>query len=154
VELKTLLPRGDKRRYVEMIAEFCIDHLGIRNSRYKLAIVAVPKSENSGWVTHYDDVIVMCVNLKSRADPYELAHTICHEMIHVKQIARGLLAHVRPHIWWRGKRVREKSIPYLKRPWELQALREQSILVREFEKHCTSQVKRDRMKARKARRKR
>ena len=142
-----LLKRGLRKKYVEHIVDFCIDHLKIRNSHYDLVVLPIiEKSTDSGLVVHSEKHISILLNPKL-LEPYELAHTVAHEMIHVKQIARGLLCHKHPYIWWRGKRMREKSIPYIDRPWEKQAFREQSLLVALFERKFTSSKICDKIKS-------
>lgn len=70
-------------------------------------------------------------------------------MVHVKQIARGALRLEGMEtdafrIYWRGKSYTSETLPpYLDRPWEIQALREQSILVRLFEEYLFNEPKKN-----------
>lgn len=63
----------------------------------------------------------------------QLITSIAHEMIHVKQLARGTLVFSMKRgkeiAIWRGKKV---DVPYLERPWEIEAYGKQEILARRF----------------------
>jgi len=139
---KVFLRKSHKKAYIEALADFLIDELRLRSSRYNLAITPAPKfSTDGGWVVHTDREIVMFLN--PNQTPYELGHTIAHEFVHVKQIASGLLRFEPPMVKWRGGVFcRYNKSAYLKRPWEIQALQQQAILLRKFELHCTSSKKR------------
>ena len=62
-----------------------------------------------------------------------LIASIAHEMVHVKQLARGTLSHTikrgKEIMFWRGKKI---DLPYLERPWEIEAYGKQEILARRF----------------------
>lgn len=61
---------------------------------------------------------------------YQLAVSLCHEMTHVKQMARGQLKQLENgSMMWCGKKY-SKNTPYLDAPWELEAFSKQEILVR------------------------
>jgi len=142
VQVRVFIKRGLRKQYIEMMADFLVGHLKLKNSRFDLAITPVPTiSKNGGWVIHEGKNIVMFLNPKQ--SPYELAHTLAHEFVHVKQVASGLLRYEEPLVMWRGKKFgRYNRLPYLKRPWEVQALQQQAILVRLFEMYCTTPKKR------------
>ena len=60
----------------------------------------------------------------------ELAVTLAHEMVHVKQMAKGQLkAASRGAQSWMGKRY-PASTPYLDRPWEVEAFSRQELIMR------------------------
>src|SRR5271167_2409160 len=133
-KVMVLLGRNsDKIRYIRAMANFCVDHLGLRNSRFKIAIVPLKerKKRYRGVTDDYKNIIVILLMMDQ--SPYELAQTLAHEFIHVKQICRGTMKTVSTKgISWRGKTYLWK-VPFMERPWELQALREQDILVHRFE---------------------
>jgi hypothetical protein len=60
----------------------------------------------------------------------ELAITLAHEMVHVKQMAKGQLKSAsRGAQIWMGKRY-PASTPYLDRPWEVEAFSRQELIMR------------------------
>ena len=66
--------------------------------------------------------------LDSKLDLERLVLTVAHEMVHVKQHARGQLKNIkgRKQIrYWMGKKVRES---YYNQPWELEAFSKERIL--------------------------
>jgi hypothetical protein len=52
-------------------------------------------------------------------DPEEKIKTIAHEMVHVKQYAKGELSEEMDI--WRGSKVNADSIDYFEQPWEIEA---------------------------------
>jgi hypothetical protein len=92
------------------------------------------------WCTWDDD------NVRPRAFEIELDHSAClkdknlceliaHEMVHVKQYARGDIKTYRfGRQTWKGKTVLE-SIPYRKKPWEVEAFSLEKSLAKKFQEH-------------------
>ena len=68
-------------------------------------------------------VLVKPNNLK------DMGITLAHEMIHVKQLAKGTLKQVNGVNYWNGKRYR-KNHRYLDMPWEVEAFSKQELLFR------------------------
>lgn len=60
----------------------------------------------------------------------ELAITLAHEMVHVKQMAKGQLKNgARGTQIWMGKKYPAKTT-YLDRPWEVEAFSRQELIMR------------------------
>jgi hypothetical protein len=70
----------------------------------------------------------LIMEVDSSLDGDGLIDTISHEMIHVKQIATGLLRETKGKTYWRGKLVDRKRVKYWDQPWEKNAWRNQAIL--------------------------
>lgn len=68
-------------------------------------------------------VLIKPKNLK------DMGITLAHEMIHVKQLAKGKLKQVDGVTYWNGKRYR-KNHRYLEMPWEIEAFSKQELLFR------------------------
>jgi hypothetical protein len=70
--------------------------------------------------------------LDSRLPTQQLIQTIAHEMVHVKQIARGRLQtrFVKKKLInvWYGKEYTADDLIYYQRPWELEAFRQEREL--------------------------
>lgn len=59
--------------------------------------------------------------------------SICHECVHVKDIASGRWRQPMGHIqYYNRKKYNINRIPYCKRPWEIEALKHESLLWEEF----------------------
>jgi len=72
------------------------------------------------------DAYVVFIRPKNLKD---MGITLAHEMIHVKQLAKGTLKQVDGVNYWNGKRYR-KSHRYLNLPWEIEAFSKQELLFR------------------------
>lgn len=60
----------------------------------------------------------------------EIGLTLAHEMVHVKQLAKGTLQNKANGVnIWAGKRYGKKT-PYLDMPWEIEAFSRQEIILR------------------------
>jgi len=68
-------------------------------------------------------VLIKPKNLK------DMGITLAHEMVHVKQLAKGTLKQVDGVNYWKGKRYR-KNHRYLELPWEVEAFSKQELLFR------------------------
>jgi predicted metal-dependent phosphotriesterase family hydrolase len=59
----------------------------------------------------------------------DLGLTLAHEMVHVRQMSKGILQIVNGINYWCGKRYTKKT-KYLEQPWELDAFARQEIIFR------------------------
>lgn len=59
----------------------------------------------------------------------EIARTLAHELVHVKQMAKGQLKILPKHYVWMGKKY-SKNTAYLDMPWEQEAFAKQEMLMR------------------------
>ena len=96
-----------------------------------------------GWCVWEDDNIrprEFTVEVRKELSYPELILTICHEMVHIRQMARSELKEV--GIWlggkrhcqvWKGKKI-NSEMEYKNRPWEKEAYRLQESLGRKFVK--------------------
>lgn len=70
-------------------------------------------------------VIVINPNLPMR----EVGLTLAHEMVHVRQMAKGILKCRNGANYWRGKKYSTKT-KYLDMPWEIEAFERQELIFR------------------------
>ena len=107
-----------------------IDELKLNRSRKTLLIKVTNKDldEQEGTTFPLDviDSYVVLIKPKSLKD---MGVTLAHEMIHVKQLAKGTLKQVNGVNFWKGKRYR-KNHKYLNLPWEIEAFSKQELLFR------------------------
>jgi len=119
------------KEFIEAILPSMIKQLRLTNSK-KALFVKVSKSDiegdNMGQTAyiHAVDGIVVIINPQSRE---KMGLTLAHEMVHVKQMAKGVLKTYNGVSYWRGKRV-NKKVKYLDQPWEVEAFSKQELIFR------------------------
>lgn len=127
--------RSRRRDFIEAAIAFYIQELNLTRSRYFLAVVkdqsvVTEQGINGGVVQSGPGVIGMI--LDTRLPIQQLVQTIAHEMVHVKQIARGRLQNrvVKNQLVnvWYGKTFAVEDLAYHRRPWELEAFRQEREL--------------------------
>jgi hypothetical protein len=118
------------RDFFEYIVPKMIDELKLNRSRKALLIKVTNRDldEQEGATFPLDviDSYVVLIKPKSLKD---MGVTLAHEMIHVKQMAKGTLKQVNGVNFWKGKRYR-KNHKYLNLPWEIEAFSKQELLFR------------------------
>lgn len=136
MELQVHIRKGKKQSFVNNMALYFIHQLGLQNSRFNLTIVTKANFERDtgGYAasTHTDKDIVICFD--SKLDISKMMTAMAHEMVHVKQIASGLLRlevrRGKPVTTWRNKVY--KGTDYLTQPWEVLAFSKQELMVRQL----------------------
>ena len=118
------------RTLFEAIVPRMIKELKLTRSRKTLMI----KVTNSGidgqeGATAPLDIVDAYVVLIKPKNLKDMGITLAHEMIHVKQLAKGTLKQVDGVNYWNGKRYR-KNHRYLDLPWEIEAFSKQELLFR------------------------
>lgn len=125
-----------KRKFVEGFTHLIAKQLKIESCRKPIVIMlkkGVKKEYGYNGVTGlYDGIIGVGIDTGLNVDQTML--TLAHEMVHVKQIAKGTLKYFIENgeevAIWRGKHVDTTKMLYVDRPWELEAYSKQEILVR------------------------
>jgi hypothetical protein len=119
-----------RRKFIEAILPSMIEQVGLTNSR-KVLLVRVEDCgpNNSGTTINLDplDAYVVCIKPQSLR---EIASTLAHEMVHVKQLAKGQLKPLghKGHNWC-GTHYPKKT-KYYDMPWEIQAFAKQELIMR------------------------
>lgn len=116
------------KQYVEALMPSMIDQLKLTNSR-KLVVVKVSKECNEMGMTIPIDLIDSYIVLVRPGNYKDIGLTLAHEMVHVRQLAKGILKTVNGTNYWRGKKFSKKT-KYLEMPWELDAYARQEIIFR------------------------
>lgn len=118
------------KEYLELITPRMIKHLGLDSSRKCVVITTEKDCTDLGLTVNFDSIDGYVVVIRSNQSVKDLGVTLAHEMVHVKQMAKGILKPVgRGSHTWKGKKY-VKSTPYYSRPWELDAFAKQEILFR------------------------
>lgn len=118
------------KRFFERIVPEMIKELKLTRSRKTVMIKVTNKEipDHDGATAPLDaiDSYVVLIKPKSLKD---MGVTLAHEMVHVKQLAKGTLKQVKGANYWKGKRYR-KNHKYLNLPWEIEAFSKQELLFR------------------------
>lgn len=115
---------------IEALLPSIIKQLKLTKSK-KFLLVEVNKDvgeDNDGCTVPLPAIDSIVVTIKP-APLHLMGITLAHEMVHVKQLARGILKAENGVKYWRGKRY-TKRIKYMSCPWELEAFAKQEILFR------------------------
>lgn len=119
------------KKFIEALMPSIIQQLKLENSKKVLLIrVANECGESLGTTMDMGPNLGIVVVIKPRRKLTEVGLTLAHEMVHVKQIAKGTLktrktgAHI-----WAGKRYSKKT-EYLSMPWEIEAFSKQELILR------------------------
>ena len=120
------------REFIDDVLPSMIVQLGLTKSRKPLFINISRSKVLEGYdgltsyLESFDAIVVLlrpCYKLE------KLGLALAHEMVHVKQIAKGKLKIVRGRKHWNGKRYSNKT-KYLDMPWEIEAFSKQELLFR------------------------
>ena len=140
-----------QRELAEEIAYWCIDVLMPRHRTLDIEIMLTKTFEQGAWGFCYamdtdreftveiDKRILNKLPEKEGGGLDAFIETICHEMVHVMQTAKGLLVdRVYPkklgyRQLWKG--VDHTKTSYSKKPWEKQAYRMQGKLLKGFKEY-------------------
>ena len=124
------------QRYLETLMPKMIEELGLTNSR-RAVLVKVTRDtqdamEGSTQYIEFADCYLVLLRPPARqtlASTIALSTTLAHEMVHVRQMAKGILKVTNKGTFWKGRKY-TKSTPYLHLPWEVQAFGMQEIVFR------------------------
>lgn len=130
--MEYLIETKSKRTKVlfDTIVPRMIKELKLERSR-KALLIKVSKNDIDGQegATIPLDVIDSYVVLIKPGNLKDMGITLAHEMVHVKQLAKGTLKQIDGVNYWNGKRYR-KNHKYLSLPWEIEAFSKQELLFR------------------------
>lgn len=123
--------------FLDAIMPSIIDQLGLTKSR-KAVLIKVTKDVPDNMsgatmdITAADCYLVMIKPPKrlTHATLLDMALTLAHEMVHVRQFAKGQLKFAKGSTRiWMGKTYTKKT-KYLDQPWEIDAFARQEIILR------------------------
>lgn len=118
---------ANHKKWIETLLPSMIRQLGLERSR-KTLLVSVEKNDNMGGTMALDPIDAYVVTI-SPAKLKDMGLTLAHEMVHVRQMARGILKTVDGKNYWKGKRY-TKRVKYLDQPWEQDAFARQELIFR------------------------
>lgn len=122
-----------KRTMLFALAKLYAKLLNIENSKFSLVIDTVKdfrKSAGLNGAVCLIDTRVIALALDSKLNIEQILITLAHEMVHVKQRARGQLKYYTDHkgktvCLWMGKRYKTE---YYDSPWEIEAFSRERVL--------------------------
>jgi len=120
------------RKFVEAILPSMVTQLKLDRCQKALLIRLYDECESNEGMTWDLSAVTgaYLVVIKPKRKLKEIALTLAHEMVHVKQLAKGTLKTTKNGVQvWAGKRF-SKNTAYLSRPWEIEAFSKQELILR------------------------
>lgn len=123
--------KSDRKEFIEGLVQLFIRELKLENSKVELMVFTKKGFEKetgaAGMVYPYSDALIT-MDIDSQLTPERLVDVLSHEMVHVKQLAKGQLKYKGKKLYWKGKFVNHKKMSYYDHPWEHEAWKNQKIL--------------------------
>jgi len=123
--------KGDRKDLIEGIIQLFIRELKLESSKKELIVFSKKGFEKetgaAGMVYPYSESLIT-MDIDSQLNINKLIDVLSHEMVHVKQIAKGQLKYNGRKIYWKGKYVNHKKVSYYDHPWEHEAWKNQKLL--------------------------
>lgn len=117
------------KKYIEVLLPSMLTQLKLDSSKKLLHIIVDKDLEDLGSTVPLFGVDTILVVLKPNKNRVALGVTLAHEMMHVAQLAKGILKVTPKGKKWKGK-FYGKSVAYLQQPWEVQAFSQQELIFR------------------------
>lgn len=125
-----------RKAFLENAAKFFANELNISKLNFDLNVYSIRGLKEKGSrgvatiVSAKRGHKELAVYLDSRLDTDKLISTFAHEMVHIKQMARGQYwsfvdDYGHPQRYWMGKEVDEN---YFDQPWEIEAWTKERLL--------------------------
>lgn len=115
--------------FIESVLPSMLDQLRLTNCKKLLLVKTDHELTDMGSTVPMLMINTYLVVIKPTRDFHVLGTTLSHELVHVRQLARGLLKITPKGRMWNGK-FYSKKMPYLQQPWEIQAFAQQEIVFR------------------------
>jgi hypothetical protein len=125
------------REFLNSLMPSMIDQLGLTRSRRAVLVKITQEIPEGldGATLHIDVADCYLVLIKrprqlTKLALLNMATTLAHEMVHVRQLAKGQLKYLtKQNRLWMGRRYTKKT-RYLDQPWEQDAFARQEMIVR------------------------
>jgi hypothetical protein len=120
------------KKFIESMLPSMIKQLGLEKSNKAVLIRVADECQGNNQGLTLDlsaQTGAYLIVIKPKRNLVELGLTLAHEMVHVKQLAKGLLKQKRSGHTWLGK-MYGKTTPYLDMPWEIEAFSKQELILR------------------------
>ena len=120
------------KKFIEAILPSMFKQLKLENSTKAVVIRVADECGDNKGITVYLSEATGCymVVIKPDRNLKEIGLTLAHELVHVKQLAKGTLKNQKSGSYiWAGKRYSKKT-EYLSMPWEIEAFSKQELILR------------------------
>ncbi len=120
------------KKFVEAILPSMISQLKLENCTKAVVIRIADECDGNQGITVDLSELTGCymVVIKPTRKLKDIGLTLAHEMVHVKQLAKGILKNKRNGVnIWAGKAYSKKTA-YLDMPWEIEAFSKQELILR------------------------
>jgi hypothetical protein len=117
------------RRFIEAVLPSMLTQLGLNSSRKFLMVKMDRDLKDHGTTMPMAGIDTVLIVLKPNRNLLNLGVTLAHELVHVRQLAKGILKITPRGKKWRGKFYSRRT-PYLDQPWEQEAFARQEIIFR------------------------
>lgn len=129
MDIRLGIRKSDTKEFIGMVVKFFEQELKLKKSSWAVDVYTrrgMRHEGTRGSVTYIGPKHLVML-LDSGLDMERLVLTIAHEMVHVKQYARGQIKHKigRKTYYWMGKPIRKG---YFEQPWELEAFSKERVL--------------------------
>jgi hypothetical protein len=120
---------GKKRKFLEAVLPSMLDQLKLASSSKSLVISLESDCKSLGLTVDIAGIGYMVV-INPKQSFKDLALTLAHELVHVRQMAKGIMFELgEGYKLWSGK-VYGPETPYLDQPWECDAFANQELIMR------------------------
>jgi len=117
-----------KKQFIEAILPSMVKQLGLTNTRKSLVVRLEKDCEQMGYTVPVDILDSYVVVIKPSMSIKSIGITLAHEMVHVRQMAKGIKIKNGVN-YWCGKRYTKRT-KYLDQPWEQDAFAKQELVFR------------------------
>ena len=120
------------KKFIESMLPSMIKQLGLEKSNKAVLIRVADECQGNNQGLTLDlsaQTGAYLIVIKPKRNLVELGLTLAQEMVHVKQLAKGMLKQKRSGHTWLGK-MYGKTTPYLDMPWEIEAFSKQELILR------------------------
>jgi len=126
-----------RRVLAEDVVEFCIGELMPRMKTLwiNVTLKSMKGLDSTGFCWEGDNNREFFIEIKQALSEEEFIETVCHEMVHVWQGATKKMAEKQNKRLWLckdGKYRNYTNCAYMRQPWEVEAYRMQSGLLKKF----------------------
>ena len=132
MDIQVLARKSASKMLVETCLQVFRNELKLQNSRYSLIVVpqrGMSVKEGVRGSVFKLGPTVIGMSIDTALDIERLIIALAHEMVHVRQMAKGILKTKNGSKFWSGRRV-GRNVKYLDQPWEQDAFERQELIFR------------------------
>ena len=121
------------KKWVKALLPSMLKQLNLENCRKGLLIRIKDECQGNEGITLDLTAATGCylMVIKPKRSLVSIGLTLAHEMVHIKQMAKGTLKNQSGGVsYWAGKKYDSKKTKYLDLPWEVEAYSKQELILR------------------------